>query len=433
MGLGSFRPEGKRGHFVSLFSWCLFDWANSAFPTVITTFVFAAYFTKAVAESAIQGTAQWGHAQSLAGLTVALLGPVLGAIADKGGRRKPWLFIFTALCVISTAFLWFTLPERGDVLWALTFVALGTIGFEFGMVFYNAMLPGLAPPGHIGRISGWGWGLGYVGGLACLALALVGFVQTETPWFGLDPDTAEPVRATALLVTVWFALFAVPLFLFTPDQASKGRTPYEAMREGLADLLRTLREVRKYATVVRFLIAHMLYADGLVTLFAFGGIYAAGTFGMDIAEIIVFGIAINVTAGVGAALFAWLDDWIGPKRVILISIAGLILFGTALVVAEGKTMFWVFALPLGVFVGPAQAASRSLMARLAPEGMETEMFGLFAFSGKATAFLGPAALAWATLAFDSQRAGMATVLVFFAAGFALLLGVRAPEINAGSA
>ncbi len=413
--------EGRR----ALFSWCLFDWANSAFPTVITTFVFATYFTTTVAESTIAGTAAWGHAQSLAALIIALLGPALGAIADRGGRRKPWLLAFTALCVAACVGLWFTQPERGDVIWALTFVVLGTVGFEIGMVFYNALLPEIAAPERLGRLSGWGWGMGYAGGLACLSVALMGFIQTDAPWFGLAAGTAEPVQATTLLVAAWVSLFALPLFLWTPDKP-RGERTMEALRNGLVTLVNTLCNIRQYAQTSRFLLARMIYIDGLNTLFAFGGIYAAGTFGMALEEVILFGIAINVTAGIGAACFAWLDDNIGPKRTILIALGGLIGFGGALLLASGKVWFWALALPLGLFVGPAQAASRSFMARLAPPHMRAEMFGLFAFSGKVTAFLGPLFLAWATLAFDSQRAGMATIIVFLAVGFVLLLPLRDP-------
>ena len=404
-------------------SWCLYDWANSAFPTVITTFVFAAYFTKAIAVDEITGTSQWGIAISLSGLAVAVLSPFLGAVADHGGRRKPWIFAFTVLCIVSSSLLWLARPDSSFVILALMLVALANFAFEMGMVFYNSMLPDLVPKNRIGRLSGWGWGLGYAGGLVCLGVTLLALVQAETPVFGLDKEQAEHLRATGPLVAAWFAVFAVPFFLWTPDRPSRGLAFRAAFRQGWTTLIDTLRRVREYRHIVRYLLAHMMYAEGLNTLFAFGGIYAACTFGMDFDELILFGIAINLTAGLGAAAFAWVDDWIGPKRTIMIAVAGLTVLGTALVLVEGKALFWTFALPLGIFVGPAQAASRSLMARLAPEEIRTEMFGLYALSGKATAFLGPALLAWVTVAFQSQRAGMATLLVFFVIGLALLAGV----------
>ncbi len=411
----------------ALLSWCLYDWANSAFPTVIITFVFATYFTGNVAPTPVIGTAWWGYMLGLSGLVIALLSPPMGAVADQSGRRKPWMLAFTALCVVATAVLWGVAPGARYVTVALVTVALANLGFEFATVFYNAMLPDLAGRGWMGRLSGWGWGLGYAGGLACLVLALVLFIEAEPPLFGLDKQAAEHVRAAGPLVALWMAVFAVPLFLWVPDRPSRGLTLGQALRSGLAVLWRTITEMRRHGAIVRFLVARMIYNDGLVTLFAFGGIYAAGSFGMDFAEVIRFAIALNVSAGLGAAAFAVVDDRIGAKPVILIALTALIGLGTAILLVESKTAFWVLGVGLGVFVGPAQAASRSLMARLAPPGMTTEMFGLYALSGKATAFLGPWVLAWATLAFDSQRAGMATIVVFLAVGLVLLLPVAEPR------
>ena len=405
-------------------SWCLYDCANSAYPTVIGTFIFGTYFTKAIAETPETGSAQLGWALGLSGVAVAVLSPVFGAIADQGGRRKPWLGGFTALCVIATAFLWYATPNASSILWALTFVAIASAAFEFTMVFYNAMLPEIAPEGQFGAVSGWGWGLGYVGGLVALALCLVGFVQTDKPWFGLSKDNAENVRAVVLLVSVWFAVFSLPLFLFTPDRPSTGLSITVSVRAGLGELAQTIRQVRRHSNILWFLIARMLYTDGLGTLFAFGGIYAAGTFGLALSEVILFGILLNVTAGLGAVGFAWLDDRIGAKPVIAISLLAMIGFGTALLIVESLTWFWGLGIALGLFVGPAQSASRSLMARLAPEAIRTEMFGLYAFSGKATGFLGPVALAVVTTTFDSQRVGMGVVILFFVVGLLLLLRVR---------
>lgn len=420
-------PPGPRGpeNRPALIAWCIYDWANSAFPTVILTFVFAAYFTQAVAESAVAGTAMWGQAMAVSGLAIALFSPVLGAIADQGGRRKPSLAVCTALCVAAMASLWFVRPDPDDALLAVVLVIIGNVAFEFGIVFYNAMLPDLANPERLGRWSGWAWGLGYGGGLACLVIALVLFVRADPPPFGLDKTAAEHVRVVAPLVAIWFAVFAIPLFIATPDTPSRG-LGLKAVGAGLRQLVRTLRDLRRHANTARYLAAHMIYTDGLNTLFAFGGIYAAGTFGMDITEVMMFGIALNVTAGLGAFAFGWIDDWIGPKRTISIALLMLALTGTALLVVESKAVFWALGLALGAFFGPAQAGSRSLMARLAPPDMRTEMFGLYSLSGKATAFVGPALLAWVATVTDSQRLGMATVVVFLVAGLALLLTVREP-------
>lgn len=408
----------------ALVAWSFYDWANSAVATVVTTFIFSTYFTKAVAQSPEIGTVQWSHAQSLAALTIAVLSPILGAITDRGGRRKPFVAAFTVMCIAAVASMWFVRPATDYALLALSLVVIGTIGFEFACVFYNAMLPDLVPRERIGRWSGWGWGLGYLGGLVALALCLVGFVQTDQPWFGVGKDDAANVRATPVLAALWFAVFALPLFLLTPDRPGTGVGAVEAVRGGLRQLAATLGQLRKYRTIGWFLLAQMLYADGLATLFAFGGIYAAGTFGMELAEVIQFGIALNVTAGLGAVAFAPLDDRVGAKRTIVLALVGLIACGALVLLAQTKTLFWIGGLALGIFVGPCQAASRSLMARLAPPEERAEMFGLLALSGKATAFLGPAILGWVTAMTSSQRAGMATILVFWILGLAFITRVR---------
>ena len=275
----------RRPNRRAMFSWCLFDWATNSYPTVITTFIFAAYFTRAVAETPEQGTFLWGQATGLAGLAVALTGPVLGAIADRAGARKPWIFWFSLVCIAASAALWFVAPTSDHVMRALLLVALAALGYEYAGIFYNAMLPDLAANGRTGRLSGWGWAAGYGGGLLCLVVALFGLVQADPPPFGLDPEQAEPVRATALLVALWYLAFMIPFFLWTPDRPRTAVPMARAVREGLAELRRLLRDIRQYGTVVRFLLARMFYTDGLVTLFAFGGIYAPGTFGMSFAEI----------------------------------------------------------------------------------------------------------------------------------------------------
>jgi UMF1 family MFS transporter len=235
------------------------------------------------------------------------------------------------------------------------------------------------------------------------------------------------VRGTFVLVAVWYLVFALPLFLLTPDARAEGKALRRAVGDGLRQLRDSLRQVRAYAPILRFLVARMFFIDGLATIFAFGGVYAAGTFGMDEQKVLLFGIALNLTAGLGAAAFAWIDDWVGSKPTILFSLIGLIVPGTALLVVESDVLFWLFGVTLGVFVGPVQAASRSYMARAAPVHLRTQMFGLFAFSGKATAFLGPLLVGWVTGLFASQRAGMSVIIVFLLTGFVLMLTVPAPE------
>ncbi len=408
----------------AIVAWCLYDWANSAFPTIVSTFLFSAYVTEAVAPDRVTGTALWGQAMSVAGIAIALSSPALGAIADSGGRRKAWLFGLSALCVAATALLWFVRPTDADLVYALVMAAIATVGFELAIVFYNALLPGLAPAGRLGRISGWGWGVGYFGGLGCLVIALLVFVRPELPPFGLDKAEGEHVRVAMLLAAAWFAVFALPLFLWVPEPDRGRAAGATAVRAGFSNLIATFREIRRHANVARFLLAKLVYMEGLNTTFAFGGIYAAGAIGMTLEEVLLFGILLNVSGGIGAILFAWVDDWIGAKPTIMISLAALAVLAVPMLLVTDKFWFTVIGMGLGIFFGPVQAASRSLMARLAPPGQVTEFFGFYSLAGKASAIVGPALVGWLTFAFDSQRIGMAAVPVFFVVGLLLLLPVR---------
>jgi len=403
-----------------IFAWCLFDWANSPYTTLVVTFIYSAYFAQTFAPDIIRGTAWWSRAVAAAGLAVALLSPALGALADRGGLRLRFLAITTATCVLATAALTWVVPGAPHaVLLALALFVVADVGFELGMVFYNALLPTVAPPAYLGRVSGYGWALGYAGGLVGLVLALVGFVQPETPWFGISRANGLNFRATCLLAAVWLAVFALPVFAMLREQRPPGVRL--DVRHAFGELAATFRAVRRYRDAALFLLARLLFNDGLITVFAFGGIYAAGTFGMTLAEVIQFGIAINVAAGAGAFFFGFVDDRIGGKRTVLVSCAALAAATALAVWAPTRAWFWVAGMLIGVFAGPNQAASRSLMARFTPRGSENAFFGFFAFSGKFTAFAGPLLLGIATQAFASQRAGVATILVFFVVGGGLLL------------
>jgi UMF1 family MFS transporter len=415
----------------AIFSWCLYDWANSPFPAIVLTFVFPAYFIQAVASDAAAATSQWAFMIGAAALVIALASPVLGSIADQSHRRKPWLVAFTAVLAVGSALLWFVRPDNADAVLLLWLVGVSVVAFEIGMVFYNALLPKLVPASHMGRVSGWAWGLGYFGGLGGLVLVLFVFVQVESPPFGLDKDAAEHVRIAGPVVALWLGLFCLPLFLWTPDSSGRGLPAGAAVREGFITLVRTLRALPQHGQLARFLLARMIFTDGINTLFAFGGIYAAGTFGMSVAEVIMFGLVLNATAGTGAFAFGWIDDWIGAKPTILIGLAALVIIGVPLLLVESKLWFWILGSALGIFFGPVQSASRSMMARMAPAGMETEMFGLFALSGKATAFVGPWLVGLIAFVYDSQRLALATVLPFLVIGGLLMLTVREPARAGG--
>ncbi len=366
----------------------------------------------------------------IAALVIAFSSPVLGAIADQGRYRKPWLVFFTTVLAVGSTLLWFVHPDPEDASRLLWLVGITVVAFEIGMVFYNALLPTLVPRDYFGRVSGWAWGMGYFGGLGGIVLVLFVFVLNETPPFGLDNSkggAAEHIRISGPVVALWLVLFCLPLLLWTPDPPGRGLSTGPAIRTGIKVLIATLKNLPQHPQLGRFLLARMIFTDGINTLFAFGGIYAAGTFGMSVKEVLMFGLVLNATAGAGAFAFGWIDDWIGAKPTILIGLAAIVIIGVPLLLVETKLWFWILGSALGIFFGPVQSASRSMMARMTPVGMESEMFGLFALSGKVTAFVGPWLVGAVALAYDSQRIALATVIPFLVVGGLLMLAVREPS------
>lgn len=421
------RPPAGRA---AIAAWVLYDFAYGGFTTVVATFVFATYFTQKVAADPATGASQWAATQAIAGLAVALMAVPLGALADRGGWRRQMLGLVTAIMAACTLGLWFVRPNVDDVWLALGLVGVSGVAFEVATMLYNAMLPGLVEPRRIGRLSMLAWGGGYAGGLICLGLCLVVLVFPNPPHFGLDRSQSEQVRACALLAGGWLFLFGWPVAVFVPNPRA-GTGLRSAIAHGMAELREVLRAAWRNVPLRRFLIARLLYMDGLTTLFSFGGIYAAGQFGLSPTEVLIFGIGLNVTAGLGALGFAFAEDRIGAKTTVLVSLAGLAVLGLALLLTHDRIAFWVLGHCIGIFVGPAQAASRSLMARMAPPEARAAYFGLFSLSGRITGFLGPAALSLATAVFASQRAGMAVIVVFLTAGALLLRRVPSPAAEPG--
>lgn len=410
----------------NIFAWCLYDWAAASFSIIVTTFIFATYFTAKIAQNEIVGTFQWANAMAIAGLIIAFTSPLVGAIADHAGFHKRWLFFFTLLCVICSGLLWFAYPTHSAVYFTLICVVIGTIGYEIALVFYNAYLPFIAPTSYLGRISGWGWGFGYFGGIVALTLSLFLFVKGNVPW--LNTQTSEQIRICGPFVAVWFFIFSLPLFFIKVHPVSHPKPLKKAIGAGVKELISTLKKLPRDKNMLLYLFSHMIYTDGLNTLFAFGGIYAAGTFGLSFEQILLLGITMNVTAGLGAVILAWMDDWCGSKQTVMISLFFLVILGIPVLLVHDKYLFWILAALLCIFVGPVQSASRSLMVRLIlSKDTSTEMFGLYALSGRVTAFVGPWLLGMATLHFGSQRAGMATVLVFFAIGMLTLIPVKVEQ------
>jgi UMF1 family MFS transporter len=418
----------------------LYDFANSPFTTLVVTFVYATYFSEAIAASSVEGQTLWGYAIATTAIIVAFCSPVLGAVADQGGYRKRFLVIATLVAATATAALYGILP--GQVMLALVVFVIANVAFEFGIVFYNAYLPELTTRDDIGRVSGWGWGLGYFGGLLALAVALLTLVQPEAvveairqsglsvpagPWFGFSTEGGENIRATNLMVALWLIVFSLPIFFFVRERPVARPAVRAVIRGSFEQLASTFREIRKHKEAVKFLLARLLYNDGLVTIFSFGGIYAQGVFGFTLADVLIFGIVINLAAGIGAIAMGYVDDWLGAKPTIIVSLVGLLSAGVLGVVATDPAWFWLAGILIGIFSGPNQAASRSLMGRYTPHGLENEFFGFFAFSGKLTAFIGPLLVGVVTGVTQSQRAGMIVVVVLLVIGLLLLIPVREPD------
>ena len=446
----------KRG----LIGWALFDWATQPFYTLIVTFLFAPYFVNGFMDDPAHGQTLWAYATGAAQLVAAVLAPVLGAIADAGLPRKPWIAGFSVLLVVGMSGLWFAAPgDFSAVPLVLLCFGLAIIGAELATVFNNAMMPDLVSNKRLGTLSGLGWATGYVGGLLSLAI-VAGFIVTDPntgkTLFGLDPlfrlDTAarEGDRLVGPFSALWYLIFVLPLFLFTPDRHGASARA-GVVREGLRQLLNSLRDLlRHHRNVALFLLARMLYADGLGAVFAFGGIYAASVFGWGAAELGLFGIVLTVAGTIGACFGGLLDDRMGSKTVIVLAlilfIAGSIgvlsidpdeiLFfvpvtpktdSSGLLASTGERAYLAFAMFIGLAAGPIQASSRALLARLCPPDKTTEFFGFFAFSGKITAFAAPLAIGAATALTGSQRLGISTSIVFLVSGLLLLLWVRAPR------
>ena len=390
-------------------SWSLYDFANQPFTTIIVTFVYGAFFTEYIAPDKQTGTLLWSSAIAVTAVVVSVLSPILGALADKGGYRKLFLMFFTWVCAIFSILLYF--PEEGDVYFALSLFVVANVAFEMGSVFCNSYLPDLSDKDNIGKISGFGWGLGFVGGLSALFLSLHLFPS-------LDSDG---IRRINILVGIWFLIFSIPTFLFVMDRKSE-KLQKTHIINSFKSLKNTFNEVVKYKIILKFLVARLFFNDGLVTIFSLGGIYAMGTLNFSFDEVLILGIVLNVAAGIGSFVFGYLEDEIGVNNVINISLLVLI-FATLLAyfapeTSNPKQMFWLAGVFIGLMVGPNQSCSRSLMAQLTPKEKQNEFFGFFALTGKATSFLGP--LLFGIIAkFFSQQLALWVVILFFIIGLFL--------------
>lgn len=432
-------PTVRRGQVAA---WAAWDWGGASFNAVITTFVFTVYLTSAhyfIDPSLKPGSAAYTSAQaglssglglglSIAGLLVALVAPVLGSRTDASGGRKRWLGINTAVVVAAMLGMFFVVGAPAYFPLGVVLVAGGTMFFEFASVNYNAMLPGVSTPRTIGRVSALGWASGYVGGIVLLLVLYVALIAGNTHLFGIPETGGLNIRVVALVCAVWMGVFALPVLLAVPDPpASRGARPlglvasYRKLGSDVAALWRTDRPL------IGFLVASAVFRDGLTGVFSFGGVIAATVFGFTFGQVLIFGIAANLVAGVATALSGRFDDRFGPKPVILASLIGLVVAGVAVFAARdaGAVTFWIGGLVLCLFVGPAQSASRSMLARMAPAERQGELFGLYATTGRAATFLAPAMFTAFIAVTRTQAFGILGIVLVLAVGLALLVPVRA--------
>jgi UMF1 family MFS transporter len=443
----------------------MFDWAAQPFFTVVTTFIFGPYFISRMVldtngnPDPVAGQATWGYAIAIGGIIMAVLSPVLGSIADQSGSRKSWIAAFALLKIAGLCYLWNAAPGS-SVFWALFAYTVAAIAAEFSMVFNDSMLPRIVRHEQIGQVSNTAYGLGYLGGMLVLIVVLTLLAGSATsgktligiePLFGLSQAQGEDARITGPLSALWYLIFILPLFLFTPDQ-DKQRPLGEAVRLGITEVRVTLGELRRRAGLFRYLIARMIYQDGIGAVLALGGGFATGMFGWSIIELGIYGIILNITAIGGSIWGGRLDTLYGSKWVVITSILAL-LFATMGIVSTGPgfTLFGlltfaiedtgglfatgaekayvVFGLLIGLVFGPVQASSRAYLARSVSEEESGRYFGIYALSGRATSFLAPLAVAVVTDWTDSARAGMGMILIFFAVGLYALLSTPYPAHN----
>jgi UMF1 family MFS transporter len=453
--------EGKTIPRRRVVAWAFWDWGGAAFNSVTTTFVFTVYLTSsyfiaphlrtalanetnlhgpahvaaAAAEAPLSSGLAWGL--GIAGIIVALIAPVLGQRSDASGRRKLWLGINTAVVVLMMALMFFVQGQPNFFYFGVTLVAIGTVFFEIATVNYNAMLIQVSTPKTVGKVSGLGWASGYLGGIVLLLFVLLGLVGLSAGsigFFGVSHADGLNIRIIALIAAAWTLVFSIPIFVSVPEIPAENRRDRVGFFASYLVLFKDVATLwRESRNTVWFLIASALFRDGLVGVFTFGGILAAGTFGFSETQVITFAIAANVVAGISTLLSGLFDDRFGPKPVIVASLIGLIVAGSAVFFLHdaGQIAFWVCGLILSVFVGPAQSASRTFLARVAPAAREGEVYGLYATTGRCVSFLAPVLFGVFISIFGAQYWGILGIVLVLLVGLLFLIPVR-PSVAAAA-
>ncbi len=418
-------------------AWGLWDWGSAAFNAVIVTFVFSVYLTDAVGDDlpgSISASTWLGWSLGIAGFFIAVLAPVSGQRFDATGRRKRSLAVLTFLTIATMAAMFLVVDDYHYLWLGLVLLGVGSVIFELAGVPYNAMMRQVSTPENIGRVSGFGWAMGYFGGIVLLLVCYLGFIAGDGDSRGLLGLTTEGglnIRLVALLAAAWFAVFALPVLFAVPELPRSAADP-GAAKAGFVESYRVLwRDLKDLweadRRTVWFLIASALFRDGLAGVFTFGAVLAVNVYGMASDSVLLFGVAANVVAALGAIVAGRLDDRVGPKAVIVASLVSMIAVGVVLIGVSGTVLFWIFGLLLCLFVGPAQSSARTFLARITPPGREGQLFGLYATTGRAVSFLAPTLFGFFAWWFGADRAGIVGLLVVLGIGLAALAAVRAPE------
>ena len=403
-----------------IFNFALYDFANSAFTTIIITFIFATYFAKQIAPNPVMGQSYWGWAIGTTGFFVAILGPFIGSFADKKNKIIFFLRSFSILCILFTGLLWFAKPSPDYLFYTLLIVGLANFFYELSLIFYNSLLRNISKNKNLGKTSGLGFALGYIGGIATLILSIKLFIDNDNIPFGLSEKDSQNVRATAILVSIWFSIFAFPFLFSVKDKIKKIKISATSNYSNLKNLIWN----RGLKTLGKFLIARMLYADGLNAIIVMGGIFAVGVFNLEIKDLLKLSVIMNITAFIGAFLGGLANDKYGSKVVIVVSLLGLIFSSSAILFVYSKSLFLLMAAINGFFIGPIQSASRVMITSLLKKKDQAKGFGLFATSGKLTSFLGPLLVSTITFLSDSQRIGFSAAILLLLAGLMILINIR---------
>ena len=411
-------PARKTPARKSQIGWALYDWASSPVPTLHATFIFAVYFTTVIMPEG--GSVVWAYMTGITAFTIALIAPLLGSYADSTGKFKDLIVLFIALGSIATGLLWFAQPNEAFISYAIILSAISIFFLESSFIFYNAILGKMIQRDHIGSLSGLAWGGGYIGSVIALIVVLVVFIMPDKSLFALDKSQSEHIRATMLFAASWAIIFSLPMMFYLPSFSQPSFSQKNKKNSAISSLKTSIIEARKIPNLLRFLLARMAYNDGLITLFAFGGIYAAKVFSFSQFEIILFAIGLNISAGMGAIIGGFLDDNIGPIKTIKVALIGLFLCGLVAIITPYKIIFWIVGVGLGLFVGPVQSASRTYLSLAASDKHKGGLFGLYMVSGKLTSFIGPFLYGSLVMMSGNERYGMAVVLLLIAFGFVLL-------------